>query len=388
MSRPLRVCYFGAYRGEYARNVILIEGLRRAGVEVIECHEQLWHSIQDRVDTVSGDWQQPAFWWRIGRVYGRLLHKYFTTCTSYDVLVVGYPGQFDVLLARLLTWLRRKPLVWDICMSIYLITLERGLARPNQFIMQFLRWFERVACRLPERLLIDTAAYAEWFARERGVAPARFRLTPIGADNDRFQPIQSAASSIWQGEQRFLVLYYGSYIPNHGVEYIIEAAHLLASDSAIHFEMIGQGPEREQAMTLATAYGLTNITFIDWLDQNALKTRLAAAHVSLGAFGVTPQSLLTIHNKVLEGLAMAKPVIHGDGPAVRQALRHGEEIFLCERSNAVALATAIRTLRNDPALCQRLATNGHARFLERYTIERLGETLKQHLLEVIEESGQ
>jgi glycosyltransferase involved in cell wall biosynthesis len=387
MPKPLRVCYFGAYRGEYARNVILIEGLRRAGVEVIECHEQLWRSIQDRVETVSGGWRRPVFWWRIGRAYVRLLYKYFTICTDYDVLLVGYPGQFDVLLARLLTWLRRKPLVWDICMSIYLITLERGLARPNQFVMRFLRWFEWVACRLPERLLIDTAAYADWFARERGVALPRFRLTPIGADNDRFHPSSLNASPAHPADQCFRVLYYGSYIPNHGVEYIIEAAHRLADDPTIHFEMIGHGPERYQAMALAVAYGLTNITFIDWMDPSALKDRLAAADVTLGAFGVTPQSLLTIHNKVLEGLAMAKPVIHGDGPAVRQALRHGEEIFLCERTNAAALAAAIRTLHDDPALRQRLATNGHARFLERYTIERLGETLKQHLLEVIEDSG-
>ena len=37
----MRVCYFGTYRAEYSRNQIMIEGLRRNGVEVIECHETL-----------------------------------------------------------------------------------------------------------------------------------------------------------------------------------------------------------------------------------------------------------------------------------------------------------------------------------------------------------
>jgi hypothetical protein len=30
----MRICYFGTYRANYSRNVIMVEGLRRAGVEV------------------------------------------------------------------------------------------------------------------------------------------------------------------------------------------------------------------------------------------------------------------------------------------------------------------------------------------------------------------
>jgi hypothetical protein len=52
----LRVCYFGTYRANYSRNQIMIEGLRRNGVEVVECHERLWHSLEDRVQVASGGW--------------------------------------------------------------------------------------------------------------------------------------------------------------------------------------------------------------------------------------------------------------------------------------------------------------------------------------------
>ena len=42
--RPLRVCYFGTYRAEYSRNQILLEGLRRSGVEVVmgKCLITMW----------------------------------------------------------------------------------------------------------------------------------------------------------------------------------------------------------------------------------------------------------------------------------------------------------------------------------------------------------
>ena len=41
VEKRIKVCYFGTYRAAYSRNKIMIEGLRRNGVEVLECHETL-----------------------------------------------------------------------------------------------------------------------------------------------------------------------------------------------------------------------------------------------------------------------------------------------------------------------------------------------------------
>ena len=127
----LRICYFGTYRTNYSRNQMMVAGLRLNGVEVIECHEKLWYGIEDRIETTSGGWKKPSFWWRIFKTYALLLKRYYKI-ENYDILVVGYPGQFDVFLARILSWLRRKPLVWDIFMSIHLIALERNLGTKNK----------------------------------------------------------------------------------------------------------------------------------------------------------------------------------------------------------------------------------------------------------------
>lgn len=378
----MRVCYFGAYRSSYSRNRIMITGLQRAGVQVIECHEPLWQGIEDRVDTVAGGWKRPTFWWRVVRTYARLLRRYWPIRHEYDLLITGYPGQFDVLLARLLSWWQGKPLVWDVFMSIYLIAVERGLDQQNSMIVRLVRGFEWLACRLPDRLILDTEEYVAWFHRVHGVAIERFRLVPTGADSDQFQPIAATTYD----DQGCKVIYYGTFISNHGVTTIVEAARLLATadtnDQDIHLELIGDGPDRAAAMALAEQYGLTNLSFCDWLDQPTLVRRVAEADICLGAFGTTPQSLMTVQNKIYEGLALGKAVISGDGPAVRRALQHGEEIYLCERANPAALATAIRTLRSDPALRLKLAKAGQARFQADFTIEKLGERFKAHLLEI------
>jgi len=360
----------------------MIEGLRRNGVEVVECHEPLWRGVEDRVEAASGGWAHPSFIRRVLRVYGRLLQKY-RQVGDYDVMVLGYPGQLDVPLARLLTWLRRKPLVLDVFMSIYLIAQERGLTRRSRLTARLIRWVEWLACLLPDRLILDTEDYVAWFQENYGIDPARFRLVPTGADDRVFRPVEPRR----QDDGCFRVLYYGTFIPNHGVETIVEAARLLKDDPGIHFELVGEGPDRERAEALAEAYGLTNITFTGWMDQEHLLHKITEADVCLGAFGTTPQSLMTVQNKIYEGLAAAKPVVTGNGPAVQRAFTDRKHIYLCERANPASLAKAVRTLKADPDLRRRLAEQGHRLYREQFALRYNGARFAAYLRELVERVG-
>lgn len=384
------VCYFGTYRAEYSRNRILIEGLRRNHVSVVECHQQLWQSIEDRVNSVAGGWKSPAFWWRVLRTYARLLVTYWRLGGNYDVMVVGYPGQFDIYLARLLSWWHGKPLVWDIFMSIYLIALERGLDRESPKMVSLIRSIERLACHLPEKLVLDTEQYATWFGETHHIRRDRFCLVPTGADSNLFHPFppipfksNSAIPATKDAEMPvFKVLYYGTFIPNHGVTTIINAAYLLRNEASLRFELIGEGPDRERAMNLAQEHGLTNVHFVAWLDQKQLIEQIAAADICLGAFGNTPQSTMTIQNKIYECLAMQKVIISGDSNSVRDKLEHGKHIYLCPRENPNALAQAILHLQCDSNLRERLGREGRQLFEAEFTIERLGKYLYECLAAV------
>lgn len=372
---PLRVCYFGTYRDEYSRNRILMEGLRRNGVQVIECHERLWGGIEDRVESVQGGWKRPGFWRRVVTVYGRLIRRYWQLGGAYDVLVVGYPGQLDVFLARLLSWLHRKPLAWDIFMSIYLIALERGLDSKSRTGVGLLRRLEWLACRLPDQLIIDTAAYAAWFEEIHGVDASCFGLVPTGADDRIFFPIPPSAHK----PDCFTVLYYGTFIPNHGVLTIVEAAALLADDSSIHFEMIGDGPDRAAAMALVGEKRLSNVTFVGWLEPGKLCQRIADADLCLGVFGTTPQSLMTVQNKIYECLAMGKPVLTGEGSAVSESFQHRKHLYLCERRNPTALADSIQMLHADSALREQFGAQGSVLFYKQFDTLHLGEQFLDRL---------
>lgn len=373
----LRICYFGTYRAEYARNQILIEGLRRAGMQVVECHAALWQGVEDRVQTASGGWMRPAFWWRVLRTYAQLLGKY-RQVGAYDVLVVGYPGHFDVFLARILASLRGKPLVWDVLNSLYLIATERNITARSPLTVRIIRWIERIACRLPNLLILDTERFVEWFREIHGIDPSRFRLVRIGADQRYFSPLEGKPRT---PQDPFRVIYYGSYIPNHGVEFIVEAAHLL-EDERVAFEMVGDGPEHAKAWALERKYRLKNLAFIDWLERQELSEHIANADLVLGVFGVTMQNMLTNNNKIYEGFAMRKPVVSARTPALPESLVHGEHLYLCERGDPGSLAEAIRSLQADPELCQRLAENGYRLFCEEFDLDHIGQEFSRYLEEL------
>jgi glycosyltransferase involved in cell wall biosynthesis len=83
---------------------------------------------------------------------------------------------------------------------------------------------------------------------------------------------------------------------------------------------------------------------------------------------------------------MRKPVITGDAPTVRQSLTHGEHVYLCRRADPQDLACAIQVLRDDPALRQRLAQSGHARFQANFDLEAIGRQFKAHLVQLMQEN--
>ena len=356
----------------------MIAGLRLNGVIVTECHQTLWHGIEDRVRVASGEWTKPSFWWRFIRSYWSLLSSY-RHVGDYDVLVVGYPGQFDVFLARILSWLKHRPLVWDVFMSIYLISIERGLDKKNRFSISLLRKIEGMALKQPKLLILDTSEYVGWFEHNYKISPRRFRLVPTGADDRIFSPIQQNARS----DDIFRVLYAGTFIPNHGVRYIVEAAKLLARNPKIMFEFIGNGPELESTRQFVAENQLTNVSFIEWMEKDRLISYMSHADVCLGAFGNTPQSLMTVQNKIYEAIAMGKPLISGDSPAIRQIFTHGEHIYLCERASGRALADAVLTLSNDKTLREKIAHNGYKLFKEKYDLANNGKRFSTYLSEVI-----
>ena len=378
-ENPLRVCYFGTYRAGYTRNQIILKGLQaQPDVAVHVCHATLWQGIEDRVAQASGGWRKPAFWRRVAGAYRQLLREHWAA-PDYDVMLIGYPGQFDAFLGRRLAHRRGKPAALDILMSLHLVAEERGLTTAHPNTGRLIFQLESNGLRQPDLLIAENPEYGAYIAEKYRLPTERFRYVPHGADETVFNP-----RPLRPPDDHFRITYHGGYLPSHGMDAILGAARLLADEPAVRFEFYGSGPEKERILHQAQVWGLPNVTFHGFVSQDELLDGLAQAHVCLGVFGTTRQANFTVQNKVWEGLAMARPVISGDSPTIRAALSDREEVYLIARDEPAALAAGLRELRDDPALRERIAAAGHARYLAGNSIPAIGRQMKEALLTLVE----
>lgn len=345
----MKILYFGIYNPDYSRNRVLLKGLRANGVQVLEC----------RVE--------PGFGWLT-----RLLWAYFSffirhsSFNFYDVMVVGFPGQETMLVARLLTG---KPVIFDAFTSHYGgYILDRKRASTRSWRAKYYRWLDRVSCRLADSVLLDTNEHVNFFVREFGLDRKKLHRIFVGTDSDVFKPVPA------KNGDDFLVHFTGHFIPLQGTEYIIRAAKLLEQRDVV-FQLVGRGQEYGNARKLAEELAVKNIRWIDNVPYSKLPDLMAQADVCLGVFGDSPKTPLVIPNKIFEAIAMAKPVITADTPAVRELFADGKDILLSKPADALDLAEKILRLKDDTDLRRTVAEGGYRLFQSQLTENILGREL-------------
>lgn len=356
----LRVCYFGKYNPAYPRNQILRKGLALNGVTIVECRVAEGTRIREAIPSLVRQYVQMRF--------------------LFDIVIVPEINQVLVPLAWLLTRLTGKKLVFDPLFSVYdAMVCDRGLIAPGSLRARQYHLIDRLALRLPHLVLCDTREHATYFAQEFDVSPAKMRVLPVGADDELFQP-----GEVQRDDDAFLVTFFGSYIPLHGVQYIVAAVSLLRDQPDIRFEFVGSGQTFQEIRRLANSLKVERISFIERVPLPNLPYWVARSDLCLGIFGDTAKAQRVIPHKVYQAIAMAQPVLTGKSPAVSELFRDGEHLVTCPMADPVALAEAIRQMKRDEDLRNSVAAGGYSLFQERLTPMVLGSQLKRMLLDLLE----
>lgn len=351
-KKRLTVCYFGTYTSEYSRNSILISGLKKNGVDVIECRTDLRGFFK----------------------YINLIKKHWKMKKKYDVIIVGFQGVQAVILAKFLT---RKTIIFDAFASLYdSMVMDRKSVKAGGFVARYYWWLDKISMTLADIVLFDTNEHIDYASNEFGIKKQKFRRIFVGADTNIFYPIKKKNNS-----EKFKVLFYGSFLPLHGIDYIVKAAKLLEKEKDIVFEIVGWGPEKEKIIELFNHLKPENLFFIGGLDKGLLREKIGEADLCLGIFGNTDKTKRVIPNKVYECIAMRRPVVTADTPAIRELFKD-DELMLVKIADHVSLANAIMFLKNNSELANSIAQKGYQKFLKFATPDILG----KQLLEIINEN--
>ncbi len=377
----MKVCYFGTYEKEYPLNNILIKGLRKNGVEVLECHEAVWEKYQNKTGKFLNIFSLFILLLKTVYAYLKLGFSFFKKCRNIDFYIVGYIGQFDVFFLKFLTFLKRDKakIIFVPLFSLYdSAVVDRKLFSSRSILGRMLFFSDKYSMRIADVVFLDTNEHGNYISELLGIERSKIRRSFVGADESVFYPLPVEFSK--KEDSNFTVLFFGKYIPLHGLENIIGAAKLLENEKNIKFRMIGNGQIHKEIVDMAKKLNLKNIEFINWVPYEELIGEIKNADIVLGIFGGTDKSLRVIPNKIFQAVACKKAVVTGESLAIEELFKDRENIILCKNKNAESLRDAIIVLQHDVKLQTKVASNAYDLFCEKLDTSHIGKDFIDKIL--------
>lgn len=333
----MRVLIFGTYdQATHPRVGVLAEGLAAHGHTIVTCNVPLGLTTAERLETLRRPWRVPAFAFRLltrWLVLSVRARRVVRRRGAPDLVVVGYLGQFDIHLARLL--FRRTPIVLDYMVSLADTARDRGTNGVRRRLLQGVDSAALKASALPVVDTDEDLAVLPTSARARAV------VVPVGAPGWWFNGELSARAN----DEPLRVVFFGLYTPLQGTVTIGEALNLLRDDPTIEVTMIGNGQDHDA--TFAAARANPRVRWIDWLDAHELARTVHDHDVCLGIFGTSDKARRVVPNKVFQGAAAACAVVTSDTPPQRRTL--DEAGVFVSPGSPVELASKLRQLAADRA---------------------------------------
>ena len=360
----MRIVGFGTYdREKHPRAGILLDGLRQLGDEVTELNAPLGLSTAERVAMLGKPWLAYRLVIRLLSRWFALIVKRARARPNPDVVLVGYLGQFDVFLARLL--FPRALIALDLLIFAGDTASDRGVRKGPKLAL--LNALDRFAIGCASLVIVDTEEHALLLSpsqRHKAV------VAPVGSPDEWF----AGPSEIEPSPLK--VLFFGLFTPLQGAPVIGRAIALLPPDTNIELTMIGSGQDFTETRRVVADSPL--VTWREWVEPNELRRLLRENHVCLGIFADTPKALRVTPNKVFQGAAAGCAILTSDTAPQRRSL--GEAARFVTVSDSNALAGALRSLAADSGEVRRLRELAHERAESDFRPRSVAQPLRSALL--------
>jgi len=375
-----RVVFWGTYDTGKPRNRIILRGLQEYGVTIYKCHKSIWGAVEDK-SQITGILLYFKILISWISAYPVLIFRYFKQ-PFHDVIFVGYLGQLDVLILWPFAKIRGKPIVLDVFISLYdSIVYDRQLVGPYNPVAWALYMLEWVALRAADMVLIDTEAHRQYLVKTFRLDPSQTGKVLVGVEPEYF-PVCVADSTDRKRQDLFTFLFYGQFIPLHGISTIIKAARLIEGEP-VEIIIVGQGQESARIEKMLQEVPLSSIRWIPWVEYQKLSHFIQSADVCLGIFGTSEKAGRVIPNKVYQILYSGKPLITRDSPAIRELLTPEQDgVYLVPSGDHEMLAAQMLELYRSGR--QHLSRRFHGSLQDQIIPLAVGREMAKYLEKVID----
>jgi glycosyltransferase involved in cell wall biosynthesis len=250
----------------------------------------------------------------------------------------------------------------DLCPELY---LSRGDGTEKSFFYKVLMILEKMSFRFSDVVIATNESYKKVAVERGGKLPCDVFVVRNGPDLNKFHAVPPPSGLKRKGE--VLVGYLGNMNLQDGVEYLLQAAQEIVirrGRANVRFILVGGGSHRQKLAELSRSMGLEkNVTFTGRVPDDKMLGLLSACDICVQPDPHNPLNDASTMNKVMEYMALDKPVVAFDLKETRVSC--GNAAVYASANDAVDLGEKILSLADDPLCAQGMARLGRER-VEKY----------------------
>ncbi|MEU5000496.1 glycosyltransferase family 4 protein [Streptomyces sp. NPDC021622] len=259
-------------------------------------------------------------------------------------------------------WLKRRGARFvfdqhDLVPELYLSRFDRG----EDLLYRAVCALERRTYRAADVVLATNESYRDVAIRRGGQRPQDVFVVRSAPQTDRFQPVPPEPE-LKRGKPH-LLCYLGVMGPQDGVDYALRALAKLRDETGRtdwHAVFIGSGDAFDAMVELSKRLGIDDqVQFTGRIPDADLVRYLSTADVCLSPDPRNPLNDVSTMNKVLEYMAMGRPIVSFD---LREArVSAGDAALYAPANDEAAFAGLIARLLDDPEQRARMGKIGQER---------------------------
>jgi glycosyltransferase involved in cell wall biosynthesis len=197
------------------------------------------------------------------------------------------------------------------------VVVDRKLVRQGGLMSRLVHWLEDKTLNTAGVVLIDTPRQKLKLVDQYALNAERVWVVPVGVNETLWTPVELPLLG-----DSFEVLFYGTFIPLHGIDVIVEAARILQDlDESVRITLVGTGQTADSIAQQLESIGLQNVSWNRTLvEPRELRRYMQSSHCILGIFGCSDKSASVVPYKAYQAMAANHILITRAGPAMDDLL--------------------------------------------------------------------
>jgi glycosyltransferase involved in cell wall biosynthesis len=245
----------------------------------------------------------------------------------------------------------------DLCPELYLSRFDRG----QDLLYRGVCALERATYRAADVVISTNESYKQVARIRGGKKPEDVFVVRSAPVVERFHEVP-AEPELKKGKP-YLLAYLGVMGPQDGVDYALRALAKLRDEvgrTDWHAVFVGSGDAFDDMVALSAKLGLANqVEFTGRISDEDLVRYLSTADVCLSPDPLNPLNDVSTMNKVMEYMAMSKPIVSFE---LREArVSAGDAAVYAPANDETEFAALVSRLLDDPEERIRMGKLGQAR---------------------------